>query len=483
MHPAPRFIAIDDKQHHLTGLLGAFQEMGTPCLGIRFNGHTPSAEHFRHARVIFMDLHLADTGAATSDIQHYNLIAGILLECMQPQCGPFVLVLWTEHPEKCSELQKLLDERLATDPHCRPLAIMPLGKSQFIDLTNGTPTDAAGLLKEVRKAVSQNPQLSALLAWEGRAMDAANATLGALLDLVPPDKRSATACGPEIDRLLSILAIAAVGKTNVKGNLQGAVMQALAPILADRMSHVKTETGEDRLWKAAVTQFKDEPEILPEDAGRLNKMLHIALPSVEKFKSIDRGAVIDVPVDWLTEDGFKTKFGVTEETARREFGVAPKNAAPSLKWVLLQVQASCDHAQAKPGLQPYVLALEIPFDPPWSKGERDALWASPLLHGEAGLFRLVANSRFRLGLAKEGAKPLAVRYRLREQLLSEAVHHVQSHGNRPGIVFLAPPKPHTPSEQPAVTPGLTTMPVALPSDESNNAAPENQAAPQPADSV
>lgn len=454
MFSAPRFIAIDDKPHHLTGLLDTFQKLGTPCLGIHFTGDTPEADHFRHARVIFMDLHLLDTGAGTSDTQHYNLIAGILLDCMRPQCGPFVLVLWTEHPEKCAALQQLLDERLADDPHCRPLAIIPLGKGKFIHLTDGKPNDAAGLLTAVRETVSRNPQLSALLAWEARAMDAASATLGALLDLVPADKRSAATCGPEIDRLLSILAIAAVGQANVKCDRQGAVMQALAPILADRMAHVETRANEDRLWKAAVTRVPEKPGVSPEDAGRVNRMLHIAVPIAEKIRPIDRGAVVDVPADWLTEEGFKREFGVTEETARREFGVAPTGTVKGLRWVLLQIQAACDHAQTKPGLQPYVLALEIPFDPPWVKGERDALWASPLLLGEAGLFRLVANSRFRLGLPKEEANPLRVRYRLREQLLGEAVHHVQSHGNRPGIVYLEPPKRPEASEQTAVAPGL-----------------------------
>ncbi|MBJ7416803.1 MAG: hypothetical protein JHC88_15355, partial [Niveispirillum sp.] len=496
MLPAPRFIAIDDKQHHLTGLLGAFQEMGAPCLGIHFTGDEITADHFRHARVIFMDLHLADTGSGTTDNQHYNTIAGILWDCMRPQCGPFILVLWTEHPEKCSELEKLLDERLVTNPHCRPLAILPLGKSQFIDLTDGTPKNPKGLLEAVRDAVSQNPQLSALLAWEGRAMDAASATLGALLDLVPADKRSAAACGSEIDRLLSILAIAAVGKTNVGSDPQGAVMHALAPILADRMSHVEIQQAEKQLWVSAVTRVGEKLEVTAEEAGRVNQMLHLAIPDAETLKSTDRGAVVDLPDEWLTATGFKSGFGVKPATAAYEFGIEDrkfkgtlkwrllqiqtsrdhaqakiglqhewltdrdfesgfdvkpatiahdmgveakkiKKTKRTLKWRLLQIQASCDYAQAKIGLQPYVLALEVPLDMPWKKGERDALWCSPVLSGEAGLYRLVINSRFRFGLSKDKAEQLSVRYRLREQLLSEAVHHVQSHGNRPGIVFLA----------------------------------------------
>lgn len=436
---APRFVVVDDKADHLKAIVDVFQTLGSPCIGVHFDPKKDlDASLFRGVRVLFMDLHLVDGAATTDQKRHYAHIASLLEGCLSDSGGPYVLVIWTEHPQHKDELREYLDQALDPEkPHLHPLAVLGLSKTSFIDTGSGATKDAPALQKAVIQAVEQNPQLAALLTWEADVMAAAGDTLSQIQALVPAGSRSSAAYPAALNDLLSLLAREAVGKNNVNADPRSALNHILVPLLADRIMNATSKDTKD-LWKKAVTRAEDAALPKPDDAAaaRINVMLHVAFPDAETIHADAWGAIVDVPQDWLTDERLTGFFDLTkEQLLTNVFKIKPEKVA-DVCWSLVRIGAACDYAQKRVGPVPYVLTLGIQKDarsknmtPP------EAEWRSPLFHDETGSpFYLAANSRFILSLTQETIKELKVVARLREQILMELIVHAASYTARPGII-------------------------------------------------
>ena len=441
---APRFVVVDDKEHHLLAITRTFHQLGTPCLGIRYD---PAQElnqlHFRGVRCLFIDLHLVDGQASTDERRHYGLIASILEDNISQDGGPFVLVVWTEHPHLSAELQDYLDKNLdATKPHTRPLAVLRLAKEKYINVEDGGANSPPELRQAVEQAISANPQLAALLGWEADVLRAAGDTLASLLALVPVENRTSANYSAALDTILSRLARETVGKSHVAAAPRTAVTTALAPILADRILNQNISEETQGIWKKAVTRSEDKSlgPASHKEAGEINRMLHLAVPVSEVILASDWGSVVAWPFEW-TDAELQRWTGLTiKQMACEEFKLR-SSAIPLIKPVLIRVGATCDYAQNNRGPIPFLLGLCIP-----EAAERqdsnlsDAIWRSPvfIMPGAADPSRLYAHFRFPQSHLQANCVDWKnkVLCRLREQLLMQLVSAASTYVARPGIVEL-----------------------------------------------
>lgn len=437
---APRFVVVDDKEEHLLSITKTFQLLGTPCLGVRYDvTEELKKELFRGVRCLFMDIHLVDGAATTDHRRHFGVIAGILEDNISESGGPFILVVWTAHPELEDELRRYLDEAIKVD-HARPLAVLGLPKDNFINLDDGTIAKPEELRSAVLDAVVENPQIAALLGWESDVLTAAGDTLAELLKLVPAADRVSKSYPSALDTILSRLAREAVGRPNVEINHRTAITTALAPILADRVINQEVAPETVELWKRAVTRYNDDSlqDASREEAGCINRMLHVAIPGSETILPTAWGAVVDVKEDiWNSDDQLRQLFdGSRSELLEEEFKIKAADHG-KCRPCLVRVGAACDYAQKRRGPLTYLLGLEIPADLKRNSAP-GAEWKSPvmLLNGEGNPFRLHVNVRFSLARPASGCEGWTVRYRLREQLLMLLLSHSNGYTARPGIVQL-----------------------------------------------
>lgn len=440
MFTPPRFVVVDDKLDHLKAILDTFQKLGSPCIGIHYNAAEElDCNYFRGVRGLFLDLHLIEGALATDNRRYYAQIAAILENNISLDGGPFVLVIWTAYAHLRQELTEYLDANLdAQKPHARPLAVLCLDKERFINVDSGAVIDPTLLRQAVEDAVTSNPQLAALLSWETDVLAAAGATLSALLGLVPPGERSTAAFPAALDVILSRLAREAVGRPHVAVDPRAAITAALAPILADRIVNQELTAQVSDLWSHAVTRHAD-PNLGQggaQEAGRVNRMLHVAVPGSETIRSTDWGAVVNFPQDLWTDENLLRLMDVTLDQLLNEFKV-PAGSGARCRPCLVRVGAACDYAQSRRGPLAYLLGLEIPVSvvrnkPPASE------WISPVLmkDGEADPFRLHVNVRFGMNLPAGACAAWQVRYRIREQLLMHLISHANAYVSRPGIVQL-----------------------------------------------
>ncbi len=240
MLPKPGIFAIDDDQSHLDAIAETLNSKGAACLKLLFRGGIQPHSPLERVRVLFIDLHLSQAGFL-NETQHFSVIGGILQEHINQENGPFVLLLWTQYPESVGRLAEFLSERLQDNPHAIPSSVDSLSKVDY--LRDGKVVNADGLVQRIVSSIVKVHQIAALMDWERRVINAASDTITAILNLVPPGRRSEAALVTELGRVLNALAYEAVGPSNVVQNHRAAVNEALVPILYDRVSQVHIDAA------------------------------------------------------------------------------------------------------------------------------------------------------------------------------------------------------------------------------------------------
>ncbi len=425
---APRVLAIDDDQNHLDGLAKALNQYGVACLQFHFTGDLTGIKPCQHVRVIFADLHLGK-GPASDHSRDFGIIGGFIEKTVKPS-GPYFIVLWTMYPDQADALRKNLEERL--EGVAKPFAVLPLDKSKYLDEA-GNVKSTKKLVETIAAIAKKQPQIVALLNWENRVLGAAADTISSILTLAKSEDGAVNQSG-EAGRLLARLAVEAVGQEHVEQDRFHAVNEALLPILADRISVLRSADDDNEAWKEVFSDADVSRALSREEAAKLNRSFHVA-PSIPGNSGAERGAVIPLP-DNLSGEQFECLYGLTQEVAaKKQFFCRDFLAGDEqFRWVLVQSQAACDYAQRQPGSLPFYLGLDIEASNVRGDRAPAALWTSPLFEVNARIRVLRVSARFQVSLPLQVAETSGPLYRLREQLLADLIHHVHTHGARPGMI-------------------------------------------------
>lgn len=445
---APRFVVVDDKESHLRAIVDTLQRLGAPCVGIQYDlAKELNYEYFRGVRCLFMDLHLVDGQASSDERRHYALITHILEESINKNGGPFILIIWTAYGHLSAELQNYINERIDPEkPHARPLAVLSLTKEKFIDIDSGNLNNPDDLREAVESVILSNPQLAALLDWESDVLAAAGDTLASLLSLVPADQRTSAAFPVALDIMLSRLAQETVGQSHVDANPRAAIITALAPILSDRILNQDATEASSNIWKQAITQHNNKKlaTASPDEAGKVNRILHLAMPDSEALLPTDWGTVVKWPFQWNDEE-VKRLTGLTIKQMMCEEFRLRSRAISVCKPILVRVGAACDYAQNNRGPIMFLFGVDIPESADRQKDSNnrpvkltDAIWKSPvfLMPEAEEVSRLYVHIRFPQTFLPEACVEWETWCRLREQILMHLITAASNHVARPGIVRL-----------------------------------------------
>lgn len=425
MFSSPRVIVIDDEASHLDGLVRSLNRSGVASLPIHFTEEMefPSCPD---VRVIFADLHLGPGGLSSDHKTDFSTINSLLENEIKPT-GPYFILLWTQYPDQAPALRTFLDERL--EGVNKPFDVVPLAKADHLDLTNGDVKDEEKLVAAIESVADGLPQIGALFDWERRVLRATGDTVSSLLELTSAEEADRWLA--KLKRILATLGIEAVGKKHVDRDRFRAVNEALLPILADRIADLRSDHGSNDTWERAFDTGDDARGLSANDAAKLNRLVHVADPG--NAGGAERGVVISLP----ERIDFRSVFDVEESDAASD-QFRCKDFVPDddrFRWVLVQCQAACDHAQSQPGPLPFHLGLDFPAASEDRKRKPSAaVWTSPPFEFGGTVRLLRVSARFPISLPSANVRNERPFYRLREQLLNDLIHHLHAHGGRPGLI-------------------------------------------------
>lgn len=427
---SPRIVAIDDNVDHLRALVSGLSRTGTVCLPVHFPEEAAEVAKCPSVRIIFADLHLDNSSASGEVERHFGTIASLLTERFVPR-GPYLIILWTMYAEHAESLFKYLRERSIDIPP--PVKVLALDKSQHMEANQ--LKDPTTFVREVRRLIASESQLACLLDWEERVLGAASETVSEIVKLASGSQT--TMDSEKLKQILYYLGIEAVGERNLGPDRFRSVNESLLPILADRLSALKADPAMSSAWATAFPAEK-QASLSSADAASLNKYSHID-DSDKNLKASARGAVSVVGDQYeyfwfgkTAQNGEERNLDF-KDLAQKEFlcKIDPINTA---RWMLIQIQASCDYAQAKSGTVPLALALEMPVSAKLKSTPPAALWLSPIYKLDGDEKQLVVNCRYQIWLPKVCINERTAVYRLRDSLLIELAHHIHNYGGRPGKI-------------------------------------------------
>ncbi|MDB5526053.1 MAG: hypothetical protein JWM58_3816 [Rhizobium sp.] len=428
-----RYVVVDDNKDEMRLLVEALHGDGTPCVGALYD---PGAgdlkpEHFSNVRLLFLDLHLVP-GQGTNPNARYSLLAGLLEGNISTTGGPYIVVLWTSHPEECAAFADYVEQKVSAAK--RPLVVLQLDKNSYLGVENA----GAKIRADVKARVAQNPQIQALLNWEAGVLKAAASTLAAVGSLISDDERTLAGYSAALDGVMSRLAAAAVGKPNVDRDPRAAVSAALIPVLQDSLLNASATGDTLDLWKAAVTKVKNLPDMSNEQVGAMNRALHLSLPANEAISADDWGAVLKPSLAASSGDQMQQLFGMKLSTLLNDIFLIDKADREKCLPCVIRIGAVCDYAQRKPGPILYVMGLLVPVE----VTRRNAVVSKAEFEGpllltveDFPVAKLFVNARFQISFAKspEGWDPI---FRIREGLLVALAAHCAEYITRPGFIKL-----------------------------------------------
>ena len=421
-----RIIAIDDQDAHLAGLANCLNRNGIACLRMHVTDDLRAFVPCPDVRIIFSDLNLLP-GTGSDRNADLNSIGALLEETIKPT-GPYFIVLWTQYPEYAARLRDLLYERLGSDV-TRPFDVCPLPKSRHIVDNTGEIRDDMRLMSDINQIVRGMPQVDALFEWESQVLGAAGRTVSSILDLATRDDTVDSTS--EVGRILGRLAVETAGKDHVDDDRFRAVNNALLPILADRIAEMRSEAIDEDSWRAALTIPSQREMSSVNRAAKLNRLVHIARAS--RSTAIERGIVIPLPRgDQFT---FRDYFRIGEaDAATQLFGCKHfDRVEPRTRWVLVQCQAACDYVQDNDGTVPFYLGLDFPEECRSSR-KMASTWRAPVFKLGDDIRCLRVSAICPLPLPHSVVQGMEPLYRLRQEILSDLIYHVHSHGARPGMI-------------------------------------------------
>jgi len=364
MFTPPRFIAVDDNQEHLGAIASTIQELGSACARVHY---TPErdvpADLFRRARAIFIDLQLQDRSASSDMNKHYAEIQRILGNVISDSNGPYMLIVWTDAPQAVSGLEEYLDKRFfAEKPHARPVSIVPLPKTDYIDLGTGRET-GRNLFDAIRQHLNANGAASALMHWESEVLDAAAGVVAEVTSLATELDGPAA-----LPTLLKRFAIEAVGLPNVDTEPRSALQTALLPLLQDNLQNAPVEGAEwNRAFENATTPV---PSLSRDQASLLNTKLHLLRPDADHpISPLGWGAICELEpdLDWgefgladATAEGLVGAERYKSEIISRGVTIDLPQYKDGITFVQIRIGAACDYAQKTTGPIPFVLAALLP---------------------------------------------------------------------------------------------------------------------------
>lgn len=342
-------ILIDDSDNDLKRLTGVFNKRGIGCRALQYDGIEFPEKPLTGVRMVFMDINLSNSGDKNSQ---FAVLAEALRKYVSKDNTYFVLVFWTTHVDYIEEFKDFVNRDVAAEEVPKPILVVPLDKSQFVD--------ADDALEDKLLQVFNEKLVKCLFSFDEDIQKAANKCLTDIVSLAPFDDRwgDNTNFETSVRNLFSKIAIGYYGLKPAKANPDKAIKEVIAPSFLYDLVQINQNTWKDFLEMddktddelTGINFFGDKT------SAKLNTVFNID-PSKEDVEA--RGSVRRIKIDENTKEYFKNTFSVTTEDFIKTKMVSVKDDkfVNEATVIAVEISAACDYSNDKPRLHRYMLGI------------------------------------------------------------------------------------------------------------------------------
>lgn len=443
-----RVIVVDDQEEDALQIVRALWKKHIAALYFRGPQDQLGDDHrLCGVRLAFVDMDIV--GGHVDPKSRASAVVNLLKHILSPANGPYFIIAWTKH----KELVAIFDDYLFTQEIPRPISIVTIAKADCRNADGKEGYDMTKIDAAVEKQLAMFSPLLFLQAWEELSLAAAAKVTHELSLRASSAENDPTKWREQwrtgMLQIMHTMAIASAGKKNVKDG-DGAVsafLGALNPLHADRL-----EASTPGLCRAVSASSK---EILSPDAKKgcdaqskawINTMLHCSFDRLNLFQA---GNVYDGKVLKVLSDpgAFCAEYIRGDRTSGQWQKRVEEFKAAAIP-ILVEINATCDHAQKKVRLARLVPGLLIP------KGEIEAEESSRIVKHAGYLFEeigpiyldwdektkgdyyLVLNALYLLSQEVDAVSKTSAKFRLRAQAFGVVQSWFACHGSRPGMLLL-----------------------------------------------
>lgn len=342
-----RILVIDNEQSDLDRIAHEFNLKGIGCRTILYDGINFPDKPFSDVRVAFFDVNL---GQAFSDNDMYAILENAIKSYISIDNGPFVLIFWTNN----SQWKDGFIDYINRDPN-NPNDVRDRIKPYYISTIDKTSISPQNTLESMLKNQLGNQIVELCLDFDEQLREASDHTINKLLSIIPNEGKWGQPDDFEegMKKVFTKIAISAWGEFHAKRNPDGAINEALIPIVAHSLP-------QEHFWASFLDKNMFNEKTLNNDPLfknnsnelllRLNNYFHIVDKDVIDKKT--RGVVVKLKVDDLFERYFNIEF---TEWKKKEFGESPKieTAFP----IAIEISAACDYSQQKNRNLKYLMGI------------------------------------------------------------------------------------------------------------------------------
>lgn len=442
MIPTASIVVVDDNLDDLEAIVSSLQGLGAACLPIHVENAEPKlAMPLKNVQIIFFDIVYLQT--VTTPPQVYDVAANVLGKVIRDDNGPYVLITWsTRHTDHGEFMERLCNTYPNIPP---PAASAALKKEDFTGAGKTSPSRPAQLRTQIKKILTDCPQVNTLFIWQQAALEAAGSVAGTVLDMVKREDRFMGNPGPSLECILNAVVREAVGPGNVAKDRLRALNEGLGPILLDRLTHASVS---DQKTKTTLRNAIPKPEVPPHLPSGvkplLNNMHSCSFKLLNGTEPGERGAVCTLP-DAFSGKNFVKLAGMNQSAALIRFLVPKeKNNPPKWEklkkvseWMLVGLTAPCDEAQKNAThLRRVALALEVPNPLPdclkLPQMSSPAIACTPIYLFDGQERQLFFNWLFVTAVPNAMWEGSNVKFRIRDPLISDLGIKFTSHAARLG---------------------------------------------------
>ena len=414
-----RVVIIDDKFEEALPLIHILSKDRVAVTFFSGRIEELPPEPFRDVRVVFLDVVLEEVQGQDNKTIVSKLI-GVTRKIVSRENGPFILVIWTKHPELIKGLQKTLKEEGFY------ILIVDLEKHKFFEWKDGkwlfSEDKIEELHKEIEDKVNRIDIFRVFVDWENLAHDAASITVNEVSKLAEYNDQ----WNREIKKIFYNLAKAWAGK-NIENMENKERIKSALYVFHQVFADIFERKLQDKELKDIVLE---EGDISDETKGKINSRIILAAEEREIY-----------PGNVYEDEPMEREFikGILNENIEDRLNSIIQNSIP----VFVDVTPVCDFVQQKIRMSRMVKGALIPGsinsdENIWKKIKKNAafIYVSPVIHYKGENYKMVLDFRYFTSREPDKLDSGKILFRIRKEMLSDIQIRLSSHVNRVGVLFI-----------------------------------------------